>query len=694
LLCLSKQITKVTSHSEKRYQWVRGGMPSTVIIDNRHNHATVNADALSLRKIDPQTRDKFYAYFEQGMSAAAASDYHTNQLEMDSDVFDSSAIARADAAVNPKLSTVSYWYGLWREANLGRRHGEGMWSVLEAKIAEYQASGACVSITREPFTVAILTPIMQRAHQLPTAEEIAFADSTASCDADNHVITFILVLSPHGAVPAGVIITAGQSQQDYVAGFSALNQLLNSRGFHGKGHPNVIITDDSAAERTALSTVWPASLLLLCHFHVMQALWRWLWDTKHNIAKEDRKPLMQSFRAVLYSPDKIEAAELFNDLVQLADLYENFQQHVQTLWERRAEWCLAWRNVPQIRGHHTNNYAEITVRLFKDNVLTRCKAYNAVAIIDFIVTVMERFYRNRLERFANGRVTMHHLLLEKLSARSAYIKGQQDIEVVTSSSETSYLVPSEADRGVIYEVDATVGVCTCPAGMSGQCCKHQVAVYKWFGEALPNIPPVTDTDRYSAACLALGDCVPVREFYSSRTVTGTTLDTTSAADQTQTQQTPNTDHQFDSVTELSDSATSSACQTSAKLIDRWTAVASKVQQLIALHSASSNENDILAAMRKLEQRLDNVHTGSQLTTLMHSFGHLIPRRNHAGASIHTQPTAAGRRKQPGITRGSKRQLAGRPAKERSRQSMAKRPRNLACNIDLGVRHAKSHGQGH
>jgi len=35
--------------------------------------------------------------------------------------------------------------------------------------------------------------------------------------------------------------------------------------------------------------------------------------------------------------------------------------------------------------------------------------------------------------------------------------------------------------------------------------------------------------------------------------------------------------------------------------------------------------------------------------------HRIPRRNHAGASIHTQPTAADRRKQPGITRGSKRQ---------------------------------------
>jgi len=83
----------------------------------------------------------------------------------------------------------------------------------------------------------------------------------------------------------------------------------------------------------------------------------------------------------------------------------------------------------------------------------QCKAYcayNAVAIVDFIVTVMKRFYRNRLERFANGRVTMCHLLLEKLIAHSAYIKGQKDIQVMTSSSGTSYLVPSENDPELLY----------------------------------------------------------------------------------------------------------------------------------------------------------------------------------------------------------------------------------------------------
>jgi len=85
------------------------------------------------------------------------------------DVFDSSAVARADAAVNPKRSTVSYWYRMWRKTDLGKRHGEGMWSVLETKVAEYFTVGARVSISRDPFTVAILTPIMQRAHHSSVA---------------------------------------------------------------------------------------------------------------------------------------------------------------------------------------------------------------------------------------------------------------------------------------------------------------------------------------------------------------------------------------------------------------------------------------------------------------------------------------------------------------------------------------------
>ncbi len=33
----------------------------------------------------------------------------------------------------------------------------------------------------------------------------------------------------------------------------------------------------------------------------MQALWRWLWNSDHSIAKNDRKTLMLLFREMVYS---------------------------------------------------------------------------------------------------------------------------------------------------------------------------------------------------------------------------------------------------------------------------------------------------------------------------------------------------------------------------------------------------------
>jgi len=47
--------------------------------------------------------------------------------------------------------------------------------------------------------------------------------------------------------------------------------------FDGKGFPTIFLTDNSDAE-IALNAVWPNSKSLLCIFHILQDLWRWLWD--------------------------------------------------------------------------------------------------------------------------------------------------------------------------------------------------------------------------------------------------------------------------------------------------------------------------------------------------------------------------------------------------------------------------------
>ena len=59
------------------------------------------------------------------------------------------------------------------------------------------------------------------------------------------------------------------------------------------------MTDDSAAMKRALATVWPQTRQLLCHFHVAQAEWRWLTSHVNNIPSTERQALMKGFRKVV-----------------------------------------------------------------------------------------------------------------------------------------------------------------------------------------------------------------------------------------------------------------------------------------------------------------------------------------------------------------------------------------------------------
>ncbi|KAJ8964000.1 hypothetical protein NQ314_005212 [Rhamnusium bicolor] len=90
---------------------------------------------------------------------------------------------------------------------------------------------------------------MQRAHQLDYAKDIVFVDSTASCDASGHSVTFMLTPCAVGAVPLAILITKGQSEEDYKAGFILLKSTQNlQNSFSGQGYPKIFVMDDSDAE--------------------------------------------------------------------------------------------------------------------------------------------------------------------------------------------------------------------------------------------------------------------------------------------------------------------------------------------------------------------------------------------------------------------------------------------------------------
>jgi len=220
---------------------------------------------------------------------------------------------------------------------------------LEEKIYEYEKNNIIVKFQEDPFAITIITPIMQRAHNLNFAKDIAFVDSTASCDSQGHSVTFMLTACGIGAVPLAVMITKGQTSDDYIAAFKLLKEAI-TLAFCAQGYPLQFIT---------------------------------------------------------------------------------------------------------------------------------------------------------------GRYDTTRLLFEDQLSRSAYITR----DGIESIGDNLYKVIKEHGLSEFYEVNTAVGYCSCIKGKFGSFCKHQVAVFNFYKDKMPNLPAISSESRYLLAKLAIGDEVKEKEFH-------------------------------------------------------------------------------------------------------------------------------------------------------------------------------------
>lgn len=182
---------------------------------------------------------------------------------------------------------------------------------------------------------------MKRAHEQAFASEICFIDSSGSCDQTSTVATFVIGVHKTGGIPLACLLHTAQTEMNYHLAFKILKTQYPA-GFGGSGAPKTFMTDDSSAERNALKSVFPQTSLILCTFHVCQAVWRWLWDGKNKVDIKDRKKLMMEFRSILYAQTEEDSKEFFRSLC-VGCKYNNFVNYVSNLWGRKNEWCHFYR---------------------------------------------------------------------------------------------------------------------------------------------------------------------------------------------------------------------------------------------------------------------------------------------------------------------------------------------------------------
>ena len=90
------------------------------------------------------------------------------------------------------------------------------------------------------------------------------------------------------------------------------------------------MTDNCTPERKALAAVWPDAKQLLCVFHVLQQVWRWLLSSKNGVSKSDRRGLMAVAKQLVYA----ESPEVFESVWEkflasdLGDISSGFNRFV------------------------------------------------------------------------------------------------------------------------------------------------------------------------------------------------------------------------------------------------------------------------------------------------------------------------------------------------------------------------------
>jgi len=489
--------------------------PLEIKLQFTHNHVINSAQSLSFRRVKDETRESFIQMFHDGHSPASALYTYEDNLHISALSDEELVEILADRATNPGYVYVAHLFNYYRDSQLGKRNGTTMFQRLTKEVISYNASGRGQAIIQEydsrtgkAYILCIVTGLMKRVHeQIRQAGELCYIDASASFESLNTSITLLYTSCLAGALPLGLFITSDELEVTIERAINLLKKILPENAFFGRGPdvgPQTILTDDSAAERNALELCWPKSIRLLCTFHVLQAFWRWLYDSKHGVKKEHRTLIMDEMKKVLYAKTETDMNVHYQKLKDnYYQKYPLLKKHYELLWNRRQYWAHSFRYGLLLRGNNTNNYIERSFGLLKDIIFARTKAFNSIQVFHFIINNMERFYERRLFGFAHGH--SGHMKVAKRFLCPGW-ESVDENSIQKTIVENEYLVPStNKESGLVYIVNSSIGTCSCFIGMSGAPCKHQGAVAAKYHIGMINfLPSLSPDDRMIFSFIASG----------------------------------------------------------------------------------------------------------------------------------------------------------------------------------------------
>ena len=239
---------------------------------------------------------------------------------------------------------------------------------------------------------------------MPQSKDLAFIDSSSNMEEYNLRVFLIVTHSACGALPLAIFVTSDEKEQTLKDALKLLKSCLPDYAFYGAQFPKVVMTDNCYELRSSLSDVWPGAVSLLCIFHVLQQVWRWLHEKKNAISMEDRPKLLLAFKKILYAECEEDMQNDFDDLVSdTASNYPGFVKYITDVFDECEAWAMCYRVELPLRGNNTNNLCEAQFLVIKDTILNRQKEVNIVGLMDKLTNELDQHYSNKLLSVSSGK---------------------------------------------------------------------------------------------------------------------------------------------------------------------------------------------------------------------------------------------------------------------------------------------------
>ncbi|XP_070533937.1 uncharacterized protein [Ptychodera flava] len=357
-------------------------------------------------------------------------------------------------------------------------------SDLQANVIHYQPLSKKNSQTLE---IVYMSQFQVEQYQ-KFGNRMIFVDATyRGITAYGYAFYAVVVRSDIGhGVPVAYIIISKEDKDVLERCFSKIKSKVNEI------YPRVIMVDKDQTEISALSSVFPQSDILLCWFHVLQAVHRWI--TKRaggglagTSNAEHRNLVIQAMlkmKNCSTEEDFRQTSGKCLDEIDKAIGHNLVSKYLLDEWISVAHmWCHFGRKMFH-EGQDTNNIAE-----------------------RFFHSMKYQF----LKGIANRRLDdLLHLLSAKVETYYSYLEGLKLAGRLPSTSNTQceaanrmiqnglghgrdfdscgiLMVPSETVNGHVYKVDLVRYTCECFKFLKGELCKHLMFAKLISGEGDTNI---------------------------------------------------------------------------------------------------------------------------------------------------------------------------------------------------------------